>query len=115
MPDLRNKHCIPCEGGVTPLAGPELVSYMGDVPQWKLASDSKSIAREFVFKDFVEGVVFITDVAHIAEEEGHHPDLNLHDYKNVTVTLSTHAIKGLSENDFILASKIDQLGIDGRE
>ncbi len=112
MPDLAEKHCVPCEGGVTPLAGPELQSYLGDVRLWKLSSDGKSISREFIFTDFVSGVVFITDVAHIAEEEGHRPDLNLHDYKKVTVTLSTHAIKGLSENDFILATKIDQLGQD---
>jgi 4a-hydroxytetrahydrobiopterin dehydratase len=113
MNDLAKKHCVPCEGGVTPLGGPELQSYLGDVPFWKLSSDGKSISREFVFKDFVEGVVFITDIAHIAEEEGHHPDLNLHSYKKVLVTLSTHAIKGLSENDFILATKIDRLSLDG--
>lgn len=115
MKDLTKQHCIPCEGGVAPLAGPELDQYMVHVPTWKLATDGKSISREFVFKDFVEGVVFITDVAHVAEEEGHHPDLNLHDYKKVTVTLSTHAIGGLSENDFILAAKIDQVGKDGKE
>jgi 4a-hydroxytetrahydrobiopterin dehydratase len=85
---------------------------MTEVPLWKLATDGKSIFRDFQFTDFIEGVVFITDVAHIAEEEGHHPDLNLHDYKTVTVTLSTHAIKGLSENDFIVAAKIDQLGLE---
>ena len=109
MKHLKTKHCVPCEGGVTPLGGPELDAYMAEVPGWKLSTDAKSISKEFVFKDFVEGVVFITDVAHVAEEEGHHPDLNLHDYKKVTVTLSTHAIKGLSENDFILAAKIDQV------
>lgn len=111
---LSQKHCVPCEGGVAPLAGPELHAYLAQVPSWKLSTDRKSISREFVFTDFVEGVVFITDVAHVAEEEGHHPDLNLHDYKKVTVTLSTHAIGGLSENDFILAAKIDQVGKDGR-
>ena len=109
---LSQKHCVPCEGGVTPLRGPELDSYLSQVPNWKLAFDGKAITRDFVFKDFVEGVVFITDVAHVAEEEGHHPDLNLHSYKIVTVTLSTHAINGLSENDFILAAKIDAVGRD---
>lgn len=112
MKDLANQRCVPCEGGVTPLGGPELDQYLTEVPLWKLSNDGKSIAREFIFTDFVSGVVFITDVAHVAEEEGHHPDLNLHDYKKVTVTLSTHAIDGLSENDFILASKIDQVGND---
>lgn len=115
MKDLRKAHCVPCEGGAQPLAGPELDQYLAHAPHWKLSDDRKSISREFVFKDFVEGVVFITDVAHVAEEEGHHPDLNLHSYKKVTVTLSTHAIKGLSENDFILAAKIDQVGKDGKE
>lgn len=113
MKNLTKKHCVPCEGGVTPLGGPELDSYTAEVPLWKLSTDGKSISREFVFTDFVEGVVFITDVAHIAEEEGHHPDLHLHDYKKVLVTLTTNAIKGLSENDFILAAKIDQIGLDG--
>ena len=112
MKDLTKEHCIPCEGGVAPLAGPELDQYIAHAPNWKLSEDGKSISREFVFKDFVEGVVFITDVAHVAEEEGHHPDLSLHDYKKVTVTLSTHAISGLSENDFILAARIDQVGKD---
>lgn len=113
MKNLGTKHCVPCEGGVTPLAGPELDAYMAEVPLWKLVNDGKAIQREFIFTDFVSGVVFITDVAHVAEEEGHHPDLHLHDYKKVAVTLSTHAINGLSENDFILAAKIDQVGTDG--
>lgn len=113
MKNLQAKHCVPCEGGVPPLGGPELDQYLAEVPGWTLAADAKSISKEFVFKDFVEGVVFITDVAHVAEEEGHHPDLNLHSWNKVTVTLSTHAIKGLSENDFILAAKIDQVGLDG--
>lgn len=112
MKDLASKKCIPCEGGVTPLSGPTLDQYMTEVSGWTLASDSKSISKEFRFKDFVEGVVFITDVAHVAEEEGHHPDLNLHNWNKVTVTLSTHAIQGLSENDFILAAKIDGVSRD---
>jgi 4a-hydroxytetrahydrobiopterin dehydratase len=115
MKDLSAQHCVPCEGGVTPLAGPELDAYLAEAPLWKVSADRKSIFREYVFTDFVEGVVFITDVAHVAEEEQHHPDINLHDYKKVTVTLSTHAINGLSENDFILATKIDQVGKDTKE
>lgn len=112
MNALSKKHCVPCEGGVTPLAGPALDQYLTQVPEWTLAPDAKSISKEFRFKDFVEGVVFITDVAHVAEEEGHHPDLNLHNWNKVTVTLATHAIGGLSENDFILAAKIDGIGRD---
>ena len=109
MDKLQDKKCVPCEGGTKPLGGPELDALLLQVPDWHISADSKSISREFTFKDFVEGVVFITDVAHVAEEEGHHPDMNLHSYKKVLVTLSTHAIDGLSENDFILAAKIDAL------
>lgn len=112
MTDLAQRRCVPCEGGVTPLSGPALDQYMAEVPEWTLAPDGKSIYKEYAFKDFVSGIVFITDVAHVAEEEGHHPDLFLHDWNKVTVTLSTHAIKGLSENDFILAAKIDGVSRD---
>lgn len=109
MKNLTRKHCVPCEGGVTPLSGPELDQYLSEVKGWRVNAERTAISKEVLFTDFVSGVVFITDVAHIAEEEGHHPDLNLHDYNKVTVTLSTHAINGLSENDFILAAKIDEL------
>ena len=109
MSDLLAKKCIPCEGDVPPLKPDEITALATEVPHWTVSADSTSISREFTFSDFVEGVVFITDVGHVAEEEGHHPDLHLHDYKKVTVTLSTHAIKGLSENDFIMAAKIDQV------
>jgi 4a-hydroxytetrahydrobiopterin dehydratase len=110
--NLLAKRCIPCEGDIVPLEGDALQAYLVQVPLWKLAPDHNSIHRDFIFTDFVEGVVFITDVAHVAEEEGHHPDLYLHEYKKVRVTLSTHAIKGLSENDFIMAAKIDAVGKD---
>lgn len=107
--NLLHKKCVPCEGGTDPLTPEEITVLSPQIPEWKIAADGKSISREFVFEDFVEGIIFITDVGHVAEEEGHHPDLNLHDYKKVTVTLSTMAIKGLSENDFIMAAKIDQV------
>ena len=107
MTDLLSKKCVPCEGGTAPLSTEEITKLKHEIPKWSVAGDEKSISREFKFEDFVTAVVFITDVAHVAEEEGHHPDLNLHDYKFVTVTLSTHAIHGLSENDFIMAAKID--------
>ena len=106
---LLSKKCIPCEGDIEPLGQDEIMKLHKEIPLWAVAADHKSIRREFMFKDFVEGVVFITDVAHIAEDEGHHPDLNLHSFNKVMVALSTHAIKGLSENDFILAAKIDAM------
>lgn len=109
MTSLLAKKCVPCEGGTEPLSEAEINTLKPEVPSWVVASDGTSISREFEFADFVAGIVFMTDVAHIAEEEGHHPDMLIHDYKKVLVTLSTHAIKGLSENDFILAAKIDDI------
>lgn len=109
MTDLKSKRCIPCEKGVDPLDKAAVDALLLQVPGWSVSADYTSIVREFTFKDFVEGIVFMTDVAHVAEEEGHHPDMNIHDYNKVTITLSTHAIKGLSENDFILAAKINEV------
>lgn len=106
--NLADKKCVPCEGGEIPLgkeAAMELMKWVNS--EWKLG-DGK-IERQFVFKDFNEAIGFINKVAEIAESEGHHPDINLHSYKKVDIALSTHAIKGLSGNDFILAAKIDKL------
>lgn len=83
--------------------------YLEIVKDWGVINDDKAIQREFTFKDFKEALAFINKVGVVAEEEGHHPDLNLHSWNKVTVTLSTHAIGGLSINDFVLASKIDLL------
>ena len=109
MSDLTEQHCVPCEGGVEPLEGEALKPLLAQVSHWILATDEKSIFREFKFQNFVDAIVFITDIAHVAEEEQHHPDIHLHDYKFVVVTLSTNAIHGLSENDFILAAKINEV------
>lgn len=112
MSDLTKKKCVPCEGGTQPLSHEETEKYLRLVEGW--ATDGNgAITKEFKFKDFVEAVVFITDIAHVAEEEDHHPDINLHSYKFVLVSLKTHAINGLSENDFILAAKINQIQRDG--
>lgn len=106
---LTEKKCVACEGGVPPLTRDQSETFLAEVPKWKLASDNKSILREFTFKDFKEALVFVDKVGALAESEGHHPDLNLFSFKNVLITLSTQAIGGLSENDFILAAKIDTL------
>jgi len=106
MKDLLNKKCVPCEGGVSPLSGPDLQDYLDEVHTWVLSSDAKKISKEFKFKNFLEAMDFVDRVADIAEEEGHHPDIHIH-YNKITLELSTHAIGGLSENDFILAKKID--------
>lgn len=106
---LSKHHCVPCEGGVDPLTPHDFAPYMEITKDWVVAADDKSISREFKWKDFKEAISFINNVAEIAESEGHHPDINLHNWNKVTVTLSTHAIKGLSVNDFVVASKVDLL------
>lgn len=107
--DLPKKKCIPCEKKSTPpLAGQQLQDYLDEVHHWALSPDAKKIYREFKFKDFVQTMAFVDRVADVAEEEGHHPDIHIF-YNKVTFELWTHAIGGLSENDFIMASKIDML------
>lgn len=80
-------------------------------PDWKLAPDGGLIRRQWVTSDFSEALQFLEKVGHIAEEEDHHPDLHLVGYRNVTIELSTHAVGGLTENDFILAAKIDEVPV----
>jgi 4a-hydroxytetrahydrobiopterin dehydratase len=106
---LTSKKCVACEGGVPPLIEAEIANYKPQVPEWQVASDKLSISRKCVFKDFKESLAFMDKVGALAEEEGHHPDMNLFGFKNVLITLSTHAIGGLSENDFIMAAKIDKI------
>lgn len=104
---LKQKKCVPCEGGVQPLKPDEYGGFLRNELEGWIAVEEKKIAKEYKFKNFKEALAFINKVGAIAEEEGHHPDINLHGWNKVTLTLSTHAIGGLSENDFILASKID--------
>ena len=107
--ELTTQKCVPCEGGVPPLRGKALQDFASQLTlSWELIEE-KIIRHTFKFKNFKEGVAFINKVADIAEAEGHHPDLNLFGYNKVTVTLMTHAINGLSANDFILAAKIETL------
>jgi 4a-hydroxytetrahydrobiopterin dehydratase len=108
MDELSQKKCIPCEVGGMPLSSERLEALKPRVPEWR-AEENKSISREFKFKDFAENMAFVNKVAAISESEGHHPDMNIHDWNKLTITLSTHAIGGLSENDFIVAAKIDKL------
>lgn len=106
--DLTSKKCVPCEGGMPPLNHADVEKYMTQVREWRL-EDDKKIMRDFAFKDFKKAMEFINMVADIAEEEGHHPDILLYSWNKVRITLWTHAIDGLSENDFILAAKINEL------
>jgi 4a-hydroxytetrahydrobiopterin dehydratase len=104
--DLRNKKCVPCEGGVSKLNKNEITQYKGQIdPAWELEGGIK-IKRAFNFVNFRHTIEFVNRVATLAEEEGHHPDMQV-GYGYCVIELWTHAIKGLSENDFILAAKID--------
>ncbi len=108
LSELAKKHCTTCEGGVEPFSHQKSEEYLKNVSQWTLTED-KEIEKTYHLKSFAEAVNFLNTVAKISEAEGHHPDLKLHDYKKVNVKISTHAIGGLSENDFILAAKIDEV------
>jgi 4a-hydroxytetrahydrobiopterin dehydratase len=109
MTDLANKKCVPCESWTPPKLKEEAEKLLKEIPDWKLVDDKiLKITRDFEFKDFKEAMAFINKVADLAESEGHHPDICIF-YNKVTLTLTTHFIKGLSDNDFILAAKIDQL------
>jgi 4a-hydroxytetrahydrobiopterin dehydratase len=107
---LKDKRCIPCEGGTPPLDADNTARLLKEVKGWQLAKNEAGqpprITRRFEFVDFLAAMAFVDKMAALAEEEGHHPDFCVH-YNRVDVTLWTHAVSGLSENDFILASKID--------
>jgi len=109
--ELVRKHCQPCEGGIPALSGAEVRGHLQAVPGWEMTGDGKRIRREWVVKDFMAGLDFFQRVGQVAESEGHHPDLHLAGYRNVAIEISTHAVGGLTENDFILAAKIDQLPV----
>ena len=107
--DLTNKVCKACKGYEKPMNLEEAEKYLEKVDGWKIIEDGKMISKEFEFKDFKDALGFVNKVGELAEKEEHHPDINLHSYKKVEINLTTHAIKGLSENDFIEAAKIDEL------
>lgn len=105
--DLLSKKCIPCEGGVPPLSEERINELLKQVSGWEYKNGK--IEKRFTFKDYYETVSFVNAVAWIANREGHHPDLEV-SYNRCKVYFWTHAISGMSENDFISAAKIDQLG-----
>jgi 4a-hydroxytetrahydrobiopterin dehydratase len=106
---LTEQKCIPCEGGTAPIVPADAKALLERLQGWTLANDALSISKNYIFPDFKATMVFVNKIAAIAEEEGHHPDLAV-SYGKVKVDLSTHATKGLSMNDFILAAKIDAIG-----
>ena len=108
MTILTKEKCVPCEGDTKPLMQEEVEELLPDITGWQ-QEDYKKIWREFQFKNFVKAVDFINRIADVAEYEDHHPDVLLHNYNHVRVELMTHAIKGLSRNDFIVAAKINEI------
>jgi 4a-hydroxytetrahydrobiopterin dehydratase len=111
---LTARKCRPCEGGVEKYGRQEAEEELQSLSGWRLGDDGLRIEKHWHVKDFMTGIEFFNQVARLAEEEGHHPDLHLEGYRHVWIELSTHAIGGLSENDFILAAKIDQLPLSQR-
>ena len=107
--ELTRKKCVPCEGGAEPLSAGEVAGYLSTLPEWGLVEGQQMIRRKWKFKDFVAALAFVNKIGDVAEAEQHHPDLHLTGWNRVSVEITTHAIGGLSENDFILAAKIDQL------
>ena len=111
MSDLTEKKCMPCEGGVLPFDTSEIHKYQKKVDGWDITKDEEEVfflLKKFKFDNFLKSQEFVNEVGKISEEEGHHPDISFGwGYAEIKVT--THAIKGLSENDFILAAKIDKI------
>jgi len=107
MSDLAAKTCVPCRGGVPPLAGDQLHTLEQEVPGWQVVN-GHHLKRAFTFPDFRAALAFVSRVGEIAEEQGHHPDIFLA-WGKAEITIWTHTIDGLTESDFILAAKIDQL------
>lgn len=106
--ELAGKTCVPCRGGVPPMAKPKAEEMLVAVPDWKLEQNATRLTRRFEFEDFRKAMEFVNRVADVAEEEQHHPDVAIH-WNKVDLVLWTHKIGGLHENDFILAAKVDQL------
>lgn len=109
--ELSQKRCRACEGGLPPLSAEQVSDYLEALPEWSLTDDGARIRREWRVKDFAAALDFFNRIGAVAEAEDHHPDLHLTAYRNVAVELWTHALGGLSENDFILAAKIDALPV----
>ncbi len=108
MTELAGKTCTPCRSGVPPLERAAAERYLREAPGWALLDDGKRIERKFQLKNFKDALALVDRIGALAEEEGHHPDLAF-GWGYVTVSLHTHKIKGLHENDFIMAAKINRL------
>lgn len=107
--ELQSKRCVPCRGGMPPLARVEAEAYMSKVPGWQLSADATRINRKFTFDNFAAALAFVNKVGALAETEDHHPDITF-GWGYADVTFYTHKIKGLHENDFIMAAKVNGIG-----
>ncbi len=105
---LNRKHCVPCEGDEKPFTKAQAIQYLKYIPGWELEDGYQKIERKFKFKNFKQALAFVNKVGRVAETEGHHPNIEF-GWGYVEIELWTHAIGGLSENDFILAAKIEKL------
>jgi 4a-hydroxytetrahydrobiopterin dehydratase len=111
MTELASKHCTPCRGGTPPLSGQALTAFQERLPYWKVIA-GHHLAKSFLFPDFKSALEFVNRIGALAEDQGHHPDLCL-SWGKVDIQIYTHKIDGLSENDFILAAKIDEVFFSG--
>jgi 4a-hydroxytetrahydrobiopterin dehydratase len=105
---LAEKSCTPCRGGVPPLTSEQASAHQRQTPEWEIRDDARRIERRFKFKNFAEAFAFVQQAADLAEAEGHHPDISF-GWGYATVSLLTKKIKGLHENDFIMAAKLDRI------
>lgn len=108
MESLNNQNCAPCEGGIDPLSDQRVARLLPQVPEWSLSEDALGIERNFAFDDFEKGMAFVNALAWLANQQGHHPDFRV-GFNYCQVRFTTHAINGLSENDFICAAKLNAL------
>ena len=109
---LAERTCTPCRGGIPPLTLDEAERFHAEVPHWQLMDDAHRIEREFPFKNFREALSFVDQVGELAESQGHHPDVSF-GWGYARISLRTKKIKGLHENDFIMAAKLDRLAAEG--
>lgn len=110
--NLAKRRCAPCGSGTPALSPDQVKDLLTQSPGWSLTADGRRITRSWRVKDFLTGLDFFRRIADIAEVEDHHPDLHLAGYRNVTIEIWTHAVGGLTENDFILAAKISELPVE---
>jgi 4a-hydroxytetrahydrobiopterin dehydratase len=110
MTELHQIRCVGCEGGIPALSTEEVATFIKQTPEWVVSNDGLSIHRQFGFKEFYKTMAFVNAVAWIANQENHHPDMEV-GYNYCNIKFTTHAVNGLTKNDFICAAKIDQLGM----